>query len=225
MKTSEQTNEISAALAKAQGAMRNPEKNRTARIPTKSGTTYEYSYADLPSVFDSARKPLTENSLGHSASIDYSEQVPYLKMRLTHCSGQFYESSYRLPTGCDDKQLASSITYGRRYLFCALIGIAAEDDTDSAPEPSATYQEKAKKEQKPSPVKPLPNPEELEAQARLKSLNDAIIQSKWPAPKVAELMQSKFKTIRCGQLSTEQFQSLITVILGSTPEQALSQAQ
>jgi hypothetical protein len=131
MKCSDQIDKISEALAKAQGAMRNPEKNQTAEIVMKSGGQYSYRYADLPSIYDCARQALSENGLAHASTIEHTAELGmHLCMRLIHSSGQWYESVYPLPNDGDDKTLAGKITYGRRYLFTALTGLAAEDDLD-----------------------------------------------------------------------------------------------
>lgn len=142
MRTSTEIDKLADALAKAQGEMKNPEKNKTAKIPTKSGSSYQYNYADLPAVFDAAKESLAKNGLAHIATIDELDKSLVLVMRLAHSSGQWIESVYPLPNGGDDKALAASITYGRRYLFTALTGIAADEDTDSQPEGGASYDRK-----------------------------------------------------------------------------------
>ena len=130
MKTSENTNTISEALAKCQKVLRNPEKDCTATIPMKSGGKYSYKYASLPSIYDGCREALAANGLSHFAALIKQGDKDFLEMRLSHSSGQWIESQYELPIMNDPKQRAAEITYGRRYLFTALIGIAADEDTD-----------------------------------------------------------------------------------------------
>lgn len=55
-------------------------------------------------------------------------------MRLLHSSGQWIESSLALPATSDPKALAANLTYSRRYLFVALVGVAGDDDLDGEPE-------------------------------------------------------------------------------------------
>lgn len=143
MKTSEQLDKFADALSKAQGKIHNPEKNKTATIPMKSGGKYSYSYADLPACYDAARESLSENGICHFSTIDVKTST--LTMRLLHASGQWIESDWLLPSQVDDKTLAGSVTYGKRYLFCALVGLAAEEDTDSEPEVGASYRDKVVK--------------------------------------------------------------------------------
>lgn len=150
MRTSDQINEISAALAKAQGQMKNPEKNKKATIPTKTGGGYSYDYADLPSTFDALRKPLSDNGIMHTSAPRHVDGQYVLFSRLSHSSGQWIEAEWPLPNLSDPKQLAGSITYGTRYLFNSLCGIAGDDDLDHTPEhPQARY-EPRKSASKPS---------------------------------------------------------------------------
>src|SRR5882724_75852 len=134
MITSQSIAQLAEALAKAQGEMKNPEKNKTATIPMKSGGKYSYNYADLPSTIDCVRSALSKNGLSHVSSLNFGDKGLYLSMRLIHCSGEWIESEYGLPNNLDDKAIASSMTYGRRYLFIALVGVAADDDLDDQPE-------------------------------------------------------------------------------------------
>lgn len=142
MKTSEQTPQIAKALSAAQGEMKNPEKNRRATIPMKSGGKYEYNYADLPCTIDTARAALSKNGLGHTAAITLVEGHCILSVRLTHDSGEWYESEIVLPEATDPKGFAANYTYFRRYLLTGLIGVAADDDLDSEPEADATYDQR-----------------------------------------------------------------------------------
>lgn len=141
MRTSDKIDEISLALSKAQGQMKNPEKNKKATIPTKSGGGYSYDYADLPSTFDALRKPLADNGIMHTSAPRFVDGQYVLFSRLSHCSGQWIEAEWPLPNVSDPKLLAGAITYGTRYLFNSLCGIAGDDDLDHTPEsPSSRYE-------------------------------------------------------------------------------------
>jgi len=144
MKTSDNTDKISEALAAAQGMMRNPEKNKTAKIPMKAGGTYSYDYADLPATIDTIRPALAKNGLAHVAGVKREDRGTVLAVRLLHTSGQWLESEMDLPMAADPKAAASNLTYFRRYLLTALVGIAADDDLDSEPEAGATYEQRRK---------------------------------------------------------------------------------
>lgn len=218
MKTSDSISELALALSQAQGEMKNPEKNKTAKIPTKAGSSYEYNYADLPSTFDSVRAVLAEHGLSHFSApivITLGEaQVYLLQMRIAHGgSGQWAEAEYPLPYGpdVDDKSMASAMTYGRRYLFAALTGLAADDDLDSAPEhPDAKYE----KRMPVAPVKPrvIPNPVQIPAASHPKreELNREIMKlytpfmKRFPEAKMAEILLKRYAANETRLITVEQ---------------------
>jgi len=145
MRTSQEIDKIADALAKAQGEMKNPEKNQTAKIPTKAGGSYQYNYADLPHTLDTIRVSLAKHGLSHTSGVDAHQEGVVLFVRLMHTSGQWLESNFGLPHSGDPKSAAANITYFRRYLLTALVGVAADDDLDSEPEaPQAKYQDRRK---------------------------------------------------------------------------------
>ena len=181
MKTSEQTNEIAAALAKAQGKIKNPEKNRTAEYPTKSGHKIKYNYADLPACLEVAKVALSENGLAFVTTTGFVDKYYMLFLRLTHSSGQWYESEWPLPSADEPKATASSITYGTRYLFCSMVGIAGDDDTDSEPEVGGSYQNR-------KPIAPaIVAPKPYTPPVSDKHLLPAVLQNKWPGKALNEI--------------------------------------
>lgn len=120
-------NEIAAALAKAQGKMTNPPKNRTGQC--RGG---KYRYSDLAEVIDHTRAALADNGLSVAQLTVYGEGRNTLVTRLLHSSGQYLESTYPLPMNAAAQEMGSAITYARRYSLCAILGIAADEDDDGA---------------------------------------------------------------------------------------------
>lgn len=121
-----------AALAKFQGVVPAVEKNRTANIPTKSGGSYSYAYADLGDIWSAIRKPLADNNLAVVQLLSGGEQG---KTRLTtiigHSSGQELRSTLELDTsGKTTQEQGSLFTYMKRYALGASLGISTEDDDD-----------------------------------------------------------------------------------------------
>lgn len=129
MNQSEQINELAKALSNMQGNVGAVFKNKTAKIPTKSGSTYSYSYADLAGIWDCIRKPLMENGLALTQTFNDSMLVTLLM----HSSGQWLKSSLPLSCmGAKPQDLGSEITYLRRYALTSILGISADDDDDGA---------------------------------------------------------------------------------------------
>jgi hypothetical protein len=149
MTTSEQLNEISAALSKAQGEMENATKD-------SANPFFRSKYADLASVREAVRVPLAKHGLavvqfpkteylGTPEPYEWTAKsgekrygvrvccVVSVLTRLTHASGQWLEDSLStmLPTG-DPQAVGSAITYLRRYALQSVAGVAPEDDDGEA---------------------------------------------------------------------------------------------
>jgi hypothetical protein len=120
---SEQINELAAALAKAQGAMKNAALNRI-------NPHFKSKYADLSSVFDAIRGPLSANGLSTVQTTHIGERHMILRTLLLHTSGQFIASEYPLPLAGKPQEIGSAMTYAKRYELAAIVGISADDDDD-----------------------------------------------------------------------------------------------
>jgi hypothetical protein len=153
MKTSEKTESLIAALLKARAAFPAIHKDKTAKVPTKSGGQYQYNYADLSSIIDATKDPLIANGLMLQHGME-SNGHTILTCRLSHVSGQWQESAYPIAAGVDAQQMGSAITYGRRYTACAMLGIVTEDDDDGEAA-KAPQQQAAPKQYALKPVAPV----------------------------------------------------------------------
>ncbi len=145
MTTSEQINEIAAALAKAQGVMKNATLN-------KVNPHFKSKFADLAAVRDAVIPALTANGIAVVQTLDTfmvgpdGTGGPCVYTRLVHTSGQWIESLCQIPNGGDMQKMGSAITYARRYSLSAICGIAADEDDDGneAVQPTARPQLVAK---------------------------------------------------------------------------------
>lgn len=143
------------ALAKAQTLIASPKKDKTAKIKSDKGQ-YEYTYADLASVLDAARKPLNDNGLTLVQPIGYQDGHMILRTVLLHVSGEWIDSEYPIPAFARAQEQGSAITYARRYAASAFLGIAAEDDDDgkAATEGASRRQNEAEEEAPPAELDP-----------------------------------------------------------------------
>jgi len=129
MKTSEETAEIFAALAKVGGQLKNPTKTATA----KAGS-YSYGYAPLDKIAEDARASLGDQGMACLQELltDDDGRVGIVT-RLTHSSGQWLEMGpFWLPGGETAQQHGSAATYARRYTLSAALLLAAEEDDDAS---------------------------------------------------------------------------------------------
>ena len=114
-----------AALAKAQGEMGSAKFN-------KVNPHFRNKYADLSSIMDTCKKPLSDNGLSILQIIKTDDKGQmFLITRLAHSSGQYIESSFVLKTEKNTIQgLGSALTYAKRYSLSSLLGIVADADDD-----------------------------------------------------------------------------------------------
>lgn len=112
-----------AALAIAQGQIQ-------AAVADKENTHFNFKYADLDACWEACRKPLSENELAiiQIPSVGESGAVN-METILGHSSGQSISSHYSMhPDKGGPQALGSCMTYLRRYMLCAMVGISQEDD-------------------------------------------------------------------------------------------------
>jgi hypothetical protein len=118
---------LAAALAKAQSDIQPAAKDKT-------NPAFRSRYADLASVWDACRAPLTKAGLSVvQLPVDVGEDRAGLRTLLLHSSGEWIETlvSARL-TKADAQGLGSALTYLRRYSLSALVGVAPDDDDGNA---------------------------------------------------------------------------------------------
>lgn len=124
MSQSEQINELAAALAKAQGAMK-------AATKDTENSFFKSRYADLAAVMAVAREPLSKNSLAVIQSPNYEGDSVWIETTVVHSSGQWVASKYPVrPVKNDPQGIGSAISYARRYSLMAMVGIVADDGSD-----------------------------------------------------------------------------------------------
>lgn len=125
--------EWAKAFVTAQAAFPDVGKGKQAEIPTKSGGSYKYSYADLPSIIDKLKDVLSGVGLGVAQSVTGDRQSIAVETRIYHVSGHVEVfGPLVLDSGADARSAGSAITYARRYALCAALGIAPDEDDDGA---------------------------------------------------------------------------------------------
>lgn len=117
---------LADALCKAQGEMEGAKK-------TSNNPHFRSAYADLESVWDACREPLTKHGLAVIQSPMGDGDHVVLETMLVHTSGEFIRRKLPIrPTKQDPQGVGSAITYARRYALMAMVGLAPEDDDGNA---------------------------------------------------------------------------------------------
>ncbi len=134
MKISESIKELSTALSKFQGEVKNPHNEAT-------NPQYKSKYAPLDVVINTIKPLLSKHGLSFIQSTSTEGESVGITTLLLHESGEWIESdtmflpAYQLKGGgvkeFNAQGIGSSTTYGRRYQLSAMLGLSSEDDDDA----------------------------------------------------------------------------------------------
>jgi hypothetical protein len=118
---------VYAALAAAQAEM-------GAALKDKKNDHFKSTYADLSSVIEAVRAPLTRHGISFHQPMVESEFGRGVKTILSHGESDTHiECVVPIIVGKNDMQgLGSAITYARRYGLMGMAGIAPDDDDGNA---------------------------------------------------------------------------------------------
>lgn len=138
---------LAAAMAKAQAEMRNATKDAT-------NPHFNRKYADLASVWDACREPLTKHGLSVIQMPGFENGQITVTTVLLHESGEYIASVSGIPfeeeRGRNKAQsVGSAVTYLRRYALAAVASVCPEDDDGNA---VASAPKAAKKPEAPTPT-------------------------------------------------------------------------
>ena len=120
----------SESIAKLAVALCEVQKTELFALTSKKNPFFKSKYADLSSVWDAIRLPLTSNGLAITQTTvsDNTDGVT-IETTLMHISGEYISGSlYIKPEKNTPQGFGSAFTYGRRYALMAIIGISPEDD-------------------------------------------------------------------------------------------------
>lgn len=122
---SDSIKELTIALVKVQGVIE-------GAVRDSENPFFRSRYADLSSVWNACRKPLSDNGLAVIQTMGVegtTSSCDTLVTTLVHTSGEWIRGSMRLhPVKLDPQGQGSAMTYARRYSLAAIVGIAPEDD-------------------------------------------------------------------------------------------------
>jgi len=123
-KTSETTEKLDSALAKAQGQIQTAHKD-------KVNPAFRSKYADITSVWEACREALAANAISVTQWPVHSEANRlHLVTRIAH-AGQWMQGEFSIPvTKHDAHGYGSAVTYAKRFALSAALGIVADDETD-----------------------------------------------------------------------------------------------
>lgn len=145
MNKSETIGALAAALAKAQGEMKGAVKD-------SANPFFKSSYADLSSVWDACRKPLSDNGLAVIQTLSNEGTAVCVETMLVHSSGEWVSDKVAVtPAKMDAQGYGAVSSYLRRYSLSSIIGGYSEDPDA---EPDRMAHEEKKEIKPPQAAKP-----------------------------------------------------------------------
>ena len=157
MNHSSTISKLATALYKAQGALVGAKKDSV-------NTHYKNSYADLESVWEACRKPLSDNELSIVQTPQIIDGEPYLATVLLHSSGEWMQSLFPLLARDRTPQaFGIALSYARRYALAAMVGVVQTDDDGELAQGRDNGKEYKPEYQAPQKMfKKIEKPEEIE---------------------------------------------------------------
>lgn len=146
------------ALSRFQTMVPVLKKVKTANVPTRTGGSFKYKYADLGSISQTIKKPLQE--CGLSYRWEFSELNGKMKVTcfVSHVDGHTETTTMEAAadnSGAknDIQQKGSTHTYLQRYTLIGALGLSTADEDNDAkgtqqaePQPQASKQPETKEE-------------------------------------------------------------------------------
>lgn len=164
---------LNEALAELQTQLPHISKSETAKVPTKAGGSYQYTYADLADVSREVLPLLGKLGLSFTSRPTLADGRLVLVYELRHISGEQIDGVYPLPGSGTPQEIGGAITYARRYCLCAVTGVAPDnDDNDAvAAEKAAVRRERqGTRQQRDAPAAPQESPITGEQQREMQTL-------------------------------------------------------
>lgn len=128
MEKSESISSLATALSKFQSQLVAPRLDREVEVRMKTGGFFKFKYATFAECTRVARELLGKCELSVIQLVEEDYSVLTI---LAHSSGEYISSKFRVPGITNDSQsLGAAISYAKRYAYCAILGIVADEDTD-----------------------------------------------------------------------------------------------
>jgi hypothetical protein len=151
--TDEGSTDMSSSIAKLAAALAKAQGNISAASKDKTNPHFKSRYADLASVWEACRGPLSDNGLAIVQLVASRGSVVTVTTILTHDSGEWIRGALTLTArGSGPQDVGSAITYGRRYGLAAMVGVVADEDDDGNAASGRPAPQQEHRESKPAPA-------------------------------------------------------------------------
>lgn len=130
--------DFNAALAAFQAECGPIKKGSTAKIATKSGGSFQYTYADLDEITRHIRPILVRHGLSYAFDSRLDKDYLTCVCTVKHINGHSVPSTFTLPTANESamsaqQKVGAALTFAKRQSLSAGLGLTTTDeDTDAA---------------------------------------------------------------------------------------------
>lgn len=130
--------EFATALAQFQSECPPITKTSRAKVVGQSGTSFEYTYAELSHIANTVGPLLHSKGFSYSWDSKIEDKLMSCTVTLRHANGHEKKASFACPTdtraGMSDQQkFAAALSYAKRQSLVQVLGITTADpDTDGA---------------------------------------------------------------------------------------------
>lgn len=192
---------LADALSKAQAEIKNAAKD-------KDNPFFKSTYADLASVWDACREPLSKNGLSVTQPLSFEGGEIILTTLLLHSSGEWISSQVPvMPVKRDPQSIGSAITYMRRFSLSSVVGVApsekpTEDDVDDSDDDGNAA----------SGRKIIIPPQKNPTPTQLKQLFAMATEAGYSTERLKELLMQDYDIEASKDLTMDQYQEVVMVL-------------
>jgi hypothetical protein len=177
---------------------------------------FKSKYATLDTIWETIRKPLSENGLAITQTMGVQDGKSVLETTLYHTSGEWISGTQLVnPVKDDPQSLGSAISYARRYSLSAILGIVSDEDDDAniATKPATKQESKPQKSVSPAVETPQKSEVKLASEAQVKKIYASVKEKGITADQAKAYLKSTFNKLSTKELTVTEASQLIADIL------------
>lgn len=211
MKHSESIANLAEAFVKFQEEVTDPKLDTDTDYLTKKGKLIKFKYASLPEILRTVRPVLTKCGIAVMQEPRVENNEVQIVTILIHKSGEWieFEPLKMKAQSVYAQEIASAITYGRRYNISSVLGLGAEDDDGNAAQDGIDNNRKNEEPKNEEPKMQYVRTANGEVQLRYPTYDDA---NKYKTP-MKWLNVSGFNEAQCKYvLSREEYKEAFQAV-------------
>lgn len=140
--------DFAAAMAAFQAECPSIRKSSAAKITTRGGGTYDYTYAELDEIARTVNPILAKNGLSYTWDTQADDKMLTTVCTVRHANGHSITSSFVVPVESASamsaqQKYASAATFAQRKSLSAALGLTTTDDDTDGVSPETITEDQA----------------------------------------------------------------------------------